>query len=348
MWYQLKTIDFLGKKIGDGCIPHIIAEIGVNFKTFEEGKRLVDASVDAGADSIKIQTFKAKMVASKKAIFDLPKIGKISQYEIFKKLELSDNVQKRLFAYTKKKGIMFFSTPADKFDVNFLESLDMGIYKVGSDDATNIPFLEYVAKLKKPTIVSTGMCNMKEVMDIKDIFFSCGNEKLAILHAVTKYPTEPKFTNLKVINTLKKKLKIPVGYSDHCLGIDVCKAAIGLGANIIEKHVTMDKRQEGPDHVLSATPSELKSLVLFAKIFHQSLGDGRKKPAICEEFTIKESRKSVVAIVEIPKGKTIKKNMISIKRPGYGIKPKDKMKVIGKKTRKFIKKDEPIKWSNLN
>lgn len=343
----MQTLDFEGRKIGDAFPAYIISEIGVNFSTFEEGKKLIDASIAAGADCVKIQTFKAEALTTKDAIFDLPKIGKVSQYKVFKELELSDSLQKKLFDYAKKKNIVFFSTPADKQDVNFLEELNMPIYKIGSDDATNTPFIEYIAKLKKPTFVSTGMCNMKEVLDIKEIFSSNNNDKLAILHCVTKYPTEPEFANLKSINTLKKKLKIPIGYSDHSLGIDVCKTAVSIGANIIEKHVTMNKHLKGPDHILSATPKELKELVNFSKIAFSCLGNGIKKPAACEEFTRKESRKSIVTIKNIMKGDKISKNMIKIMRPGYGIQPKDFNKIIGKTAKHDIKIDQVLKWTDL-
>ena len=343
----MQTLDFEGRKIGDAYPAYVISEIGVNFNTFDEGKKLIDASVAAGVDCVKIQTFKAETLTTKDAIFDLPKVGKISQYKVFKELELSDSLQKKLFDYARKKKIIFFSTPADKQDVNFLEKLDMPIYKIGSDDATNIPFIEYIAKLKKPTLVSTGMCNMKEVLEIKEVFSSNNNNKLSILHCVTKYPMDPEFANLKAINTLKRKLKIPIGYSDHSLGIDVCKTAVSIGANIIEKHVTMDKRQKGPDHILSATPKELKELTAFSKIAFSSLGNGIKKPAKCEEFTRKESRKSIVTIKNIMKGDKISKNMIKIMRPGYGIPPKDFKKIIGKTAKHDVNVDHVLKWTDL-
>ncbi len=347
MQKDLQVVDFLGKKVGDGYPAYVISEIGVNFKTFEEGKRLIDASVEAGADSVKIQTFKADNLATHDAIFDLPKIGKVSQYDVFKELELSDDVQKKLFDYARKKKLVLFSTPADKHDVDFLEEQNMSIYKIGSDDATNIPLLKYVAKLKKPTIVSTGMCTMDEVVQIKDIFSSYDNKKLVMLHCITKYPTDPKFVNLNAINTMKQKLKIPIGYSDHCLGIDVCKAAISIGANVIEKHVTMNKKQKGPDHILSATPTELKKLVEYSKFFVIVAGNGIKTPAQCEKFTRKESRKSILALTNIPKGATINESMITIKRPGYGIEPKFFRNVIGKRSKSDIKKDQVIRWSDL-
>lgn len=343
----MQTLNFLGRRIGNNFPAYIISEIGVNFKTFNEGKKLIDASISAGVDCVKIQTFKAENLTTKNAMFDLPKIGKIPQFNVFKKYELSAELQKKLFQYAKKKKIVLFSTPSDKHDINFLEELEMPIYKIGSDDATNIPLLEYIANLKKPTIVSTGMCTMREVLEIKDVFTSCNNNQLAILHCVTKYPTDPKYANLTVIGSMKKKLKIPIGYSDHCKGIEVCKAAIALGANIIEKHVTLDKRQKGPDHILSATPHELKKLVEFSHIVFSSLGTGKKEPALCEENARKESRKSIIAIKNIPQGSKIKESMIKIMRPGYGIKPKYLRKVVGKKVRSDIKKDQVIEWSDI-
>lgn len=345
---MMQTLDYEGRKIGNGHRTYIISEIGVNFSTFGEGKRLIDESVAAGADCVKIQTFKAENITTKDAIFDLPKIGKISQYAIFRDLELSESLQRKLFDYARKKKIVFFSTPSDRHDVNFLEELGMSIYKIGSDDATNMPFLEYVAKLKKPTIVSTGMCNMKEVMKIQDIFRSNNNDKLSILHCVTKYPVDPEFANLQAVNTLKKRLKIPIGYSDHSIGTDVCKVAISLGANMIEKHVTLDKRQKSVDHILSATPKELRDLVVFSKMAFSCLGTGIKKPAECEAFTRKESRKSIMAARDIKKHEKISKNMVKILRPGYGIPPEDFKKIVTMTARHDLEKNQILKWSDLS
>ena len=345
---SLKELNFCGKKIGDKNSPYFISEIGINFKTFEEGKKLIDASIDAGADCVKIQTFKAEKVANKSAMFDLPNIGRVSQYDIFKEVELPIDVQKKLFVYAKKKKIIFFSTPADIDDVKFLETFDMPIYKIGSDDATNIPLLECVAKLKKPTIISTGMCTMKEVIDIKRIFDKNHNSNLAILHCVTKYPTDPKFVNLSAMETLKKRLKIPIGYSDHCIGIEVCKAAISMGANIIEKHVTLNKRQKGPDHILSATPNELKQLIDYSKVYFSAIGTGKKEPAECEQFTRKESRKSIIAIKKIQKNEKITEDMLYLKRPGYGISPNFFNKIIGLRAKKDINKDKILQWSDID
>lgn len=344
----MKPVDFCGRKVGDGHRAYIISEIGVNFRTFADGKRLIDESVAAGADCVKIQTFRADTVTTKDAMFDLPKIGKVPQYDIFKDLEISDSLHVKLFDYAKKKKIVFFSTPSNKRDVDFLENLDMPVYKIGSDDATNIPLLERVAKLNKPTIVSTGMCNMGEVEDIREIFSSNSNNKLVILHCVTKYPMEPEFANLRAVDTMKKKLKIPVGYSDHSVGTDVCKAAIAIGANMIEKHVTLNKRQRGPDHVLSATPKELGDLVRFSRTSFSSMGTGTKRPAACEVFTRKESRKSIMTVADIRKNQKILEGMIRVMRPGYGIQPKYFKKVVGMTARRDLKKDQPLKWKDLS
>ncbi|CAI9831663.1 N-acylneuraminate-9-phosphate synthase [Nitrosopumilaceae archaeon] len=343
----MRTLEYEGRKIGDGHRPYIISEIGVNFGTFEDGKRLIDESVAAGADCVKIQTFKADSITTKDAVLDLPNVGKVSQYKVFKELELSDSLQRRLFKYARKKKVVFFSTPTDKRDVDFLEDVGMPIYKIGSDDATNLPFIEYVAKLGKPTIISTGMCNMSEVMEIRDVFSSNDNDKLSILHCVTKYPTEPEFVNLRAMDTMKRRLGIPVGYSDHSIGMDVCMAAVAAGANIIEKHVTLDKRQKGPDHVLSATPRELRRLVDFSHVAFASMGSGSKKPAECEVFTRRESRKSVTALRDIREGEKITKSMVRIMRPGHGIKPKDVKKVIGMRARLNLKRHQTLRWKDL-
>ncbi len=343
----MQQVDFLGQKIGDGNRPHIISEIGVNFRTLDEGKKLIDLSIKAGADSVKIQTFKAENLTSKEALFDLPSRGIQSQFDVFQDLEIPEEIQRCLFSYAESQKVLFFSTPSDKHDVNFLESLGMKIYKIGSDDANNLPFLEYVAQLKKPTIVSTGMCTMEETEQVKEVFSSHDNHNLVLLHCVTKYPVEPQYVNLKAINSMKQKLQIPVGYSDHSIGIDVCKAAIAVGANVIEKHVTLDKNQKGPDHVLSASPTELSELVSFSKLFYSALGNGVKKPAECEAFTRKESRKSVIALQNIPIGTVLKEDLLGVKRPGHGIPPSRFKELIGKTTKTEIKKDQMIKWSDL-
>lgn len=335
-------------RIGDGNPVFIIAEIGGNFSTFEQGRKLVDSAISCGANAVKIQTFKAENYVSKFATFTMPNVGgKKKQLEIIKKLELDYEIQKKMFDYCKKKKIIFFSTPSHKTDVDFLEGIGNKIYKIGSDDLTNLPLMKYVAKLQKPTIISTGMSNFEEVYDVVKIFRREKNRQLAILHCVSMYPHEPKFANLNVIQMMKKKFDLPIGWSDHTLGIETSVTAATMGANIVEKHFTLNKKAKGPDHAISADPIDLEKMVQNIRLMEKMRGDGLKSPAYCELGNRKNVRKSVVALKNIKKGTKITRNLLEIKRPGFGIPPNRIEEIIGKKTRKMIKMDMPIKYTDL-
>ncbi len=335
-------------RIGDGNPVFIIAEIGGNFSTFEQGRKLVDSAISCGANAVKIQTFKAENYVSKFATFTMPNVGgKKKQLEIIKKLELDYEIQKKMFDYCKKKKIIFFSTPSHKTDVDFLEGIGNKIYKIGSDDLTNIPLMKYVAKLQKPTIISTGMSNFEEVYDVVKIFRREKNRQLAILHCVSMYPHEPKFANLNVIQMMKKKFDLPIGWSDHTLGIETSVTAATMGANIVEKHFTLNKKAKGPDHAISADPIDLEKMVQNIRLMEKMRGDGLKSPAYCELGNRKNVRKSVVALKNIKKGTKITRNLLEIKRPGFGIPPNRIEEIVGKKTRKMIKMDMPIKYTDL-
>ena len=339
----------IGKKIiGNGKPVYVIAEIGGNFSTFKDGKKLIDSAIQSGADSVKIQTYKAENYVSKFATFDMPGVGgKKNQLKIIKKLELSFDIQKKLYEYCKKKKITIFSTPSHVSDVEFLENIGNGIYKIGSDDLTNLPFIKKISKLQKPTIISTGMSTLTDVRNAVKTFFSTGNKKLILLHCVSMYPFETKYANLSTIETMKKEFNLPVGWSDHTIGVETCITAATLGANIVEKHFTIDKKSKGPDHILSADPNELKFMINSIRTMELAKGNGIKVPAKCEIKNVNDIRKSVVASTIIPKQTKITKDMLTIKRPGIGIPPKDFDKIIGKKTNRTIKYDEPIKWRFL-
>ena len=335
-------------RIGDGNPVFIIAEIGGNFSTFEQGRKLIDSAISCGANAVKIQTFKAENYVSKFATFTMPNVGgKKKQLEIIKELELDYKIQKKMFDYCKKKKIIFFSTPSHKTDVDFLEGIGNKIYKIGSDDLTNIPLMKYVAKLQKPTIISTGMSNFEEVYDVVKIFRREKNRQLAILHCVSMYPHEPKFANLNVIQMMKKKFELPIGWSDHTLGIETSVTAATMGANIVEKHFTLNKKAKGPDHAISADPIDLEKMVQNIRLMEKMRGNGLKSPAYCELGNRKNVRKSVVALKNIKKGTKITRNLLEIKRPGFGIPPNRIEEIVGKKTRKMIKMDMPIKYTDL-
>ena len=335
-------------KIGDANPVFIIAEIGGNFSTYEQGKKLINSAISCGVNAVKIQTFKAENYISKFATFTMPNVGgKRKQLEIIKKLELDYKIQKKLFQYCKKKKIIFFSTPSHKTDVDFLEEINNEIYKIGSDDLTNLPLMKYVAKLQKPTIISTGMSNFEEVNDVVKIFRREKNEQLAILHCVSMYPHDPKYANLSTIQMMKKKLNLPIGWSDHTLGIETSVAAATMGANIVEKHFTLNKKAKGPDHALSADPSELSKMIQNIRMVEKAKGNGIKSPASCELMNRKNVRKSIVSLKDIKKGTKITRNILEIKRPGNGISPNMIKEIIGKKAKKRIKMDMPIKFTDL-
>lgn len=342
------------KKVGIGntTIGHeeptfIITEIGGNFTTFEEAKLLIDAAIDVGANAVKLQTYKAKTIASKKAIFDMENTGVASQYELFEKYEIDYNLHKSIFDYAVKEEILIFSTPSYYDDVDMLTELGVPAHKIGSDDVCNLPFLKYVAETDLPIILSTGMSTLKEVQDAVDTILGCGNDQLILLHCVTNYPTHPESVNLKAIETLRNEFGLPAGYSDHTLGTHIPIAAAAMGACVIEKHFTLDKNAEGPDHMLSADPTEMKQIVEGIRTVEKAKGDGVKRPIKSEMITRKNNRKSIVAVADIPKETVLARNMIDIKRPGYGIPPKYIELIVGRTARKDIPKEAVITWEML-
>lgn len=338
--------------IKDRVISHesptfIIAEIGGNFLTFNEGKALIDKACEIGVDAVKIQTFRADTVTSKKAMYDMENTGKANQYELFKKFELSNEVHTQVFDYAKDKNILLFSTPGHQTDVDYLERYDMPCYKIGSDDVCNLPLIKYIAELGKPILLATGMCTMEEVRESVGAILGTGNNQLILLHCVTNYPTYPESVNLKAIETMRNEFGLPVGYSDHTIGIYIPIAAAAMGACVIEKHFTLDKNAEGPDHMLSADPFEMKQIVDGIRIIEKARGDGVKRPAKSEMVTRKNNRKSIVAVKNISRGTMISRDMIDIKRPGYGIPPKYIELIVGRTAKKDIEAEDAITWEMI-
>lgn len=329
----------IGKKIIKEQSPcFIIAEAGVNHNgDFSLAKKLVDVAKQAGADAVKFQTFKSENVV----------IGKKQTHlEMLKKLELNYQDFEKLKRYCDKKKIIFLSTPHSEDAVNFLNSL-ISVFKIGSGDLTNIPFLIKVAKKKKLMILGTGMANLAEVGEAVKTIKKTGNNKIILLHCTTNYPCPLEEVNLKAMIILKKEFGLPIGYSDHTLGITVPVMAVAMGAQILEKHFTLDKNLSGPDHKASLTPKELKEMVKAIRDTEKALGNGLKKPFKSEERIKKLVRKSIVARQDIPKGVKVKKDMLIVKRPGIGIIPKYLDKIIGKKAKRNIKKDNLISFKDL-
>ncbi|MDR0605715.1 MAG: N-acetylneuraminate synthase family protein [Bacteroidales bacterium] len=327
---------------------YIVAEIGGNFINFEQAKILVDAAKECGVDAVKLQTYVADTVASKKAMFDMENTGMMSQYDLFRKFQIDKSLHKQVFDYIDEKGLDWFSTPSHWTDVQMLNGLGVAAYKIGSDDGVNIPFLKYVAEQGKPVILATGMCTMQEVEESVNTILSTGNDKLILLHAVTSYPTHPEDVNLRAMVSMMNAFPgIPVGYSDHTFGITAAVCAAAMGARVIEKHFTCDKKADGPDHMLSADPSEMKEIVDRIREFEVMRGNGIKRPADSERTTRINNRKSIVINKPIKAGDAITKKHIDIKRPGTGIYPRYFDQILGRKVSKDLDTDDILMWEDL-
>ncbi|MHC1682814.1 MAG: N-acetylneuraminate synthase [Clostridiaceae bacterium] len=329
----------------------IIAEAGVNHNgDIENAKKLVDIAFEAGADAVKFQTFITENLVTKNAVkakYQEQNTGNGYQYEMLKNLELSFDDHTILKKYCDEKGILFMSTPFDFESVDLLEKLNISIYKIASGDLTNIPLLEYISKLNKPIIISTGMSNLREIEIALEAISGGSNNKISLLHCTSNYPTNYKEVNLNAMVTLKNAFKLSVGYSDHTEGVEIPIAAVAMGAEIIEKHFTLDKNLKGPDHKASLNSLELKSMIKSIRNLEQAFGDGIKRCNDSEKIIKSVGRKSIVAKTDINMGDSINSENITIKRPEGGIPPEYFKKIIGKKALCNIKKDSFIKWTFL-
>ncbi|OGU78035.1 MAG: N-acetylneuraminate synthase [Stygiobacter sp. RIFOXYC12_FULL_38_8] len=329
----------------------IIAEAGVNHNgNIELAFKLIDAAKNAGADAVKFQTFKANTLVSKKAEkADYQKQTTSldeSQYEMIKKLELSLKDHHNLIAYCKQKGIQFLSSPFDLESIDLLNELGLDVFKIPSGEIVNLPYLRKLGKLNKNVILSTGMSDLGEIEDAIDVLFENGTdkEKITILQCNTEYPTPYKDVNLKAMLTIKNAFDVKVGYSDHTKGIEVPIAAVVLGAEVIEKHFTLDRNMEGPDHKASLEPDELKLMVQSIRNIEKALGSGIKKPSPSELKNKPIARKSLIAIKEIKKGEFFSEENIGIKRPGNGISPMRWDEVVGSVANKEFSADDLIEF----
>ena len=329
----------------------IIAEAGVNHNgSIETAKKMIDKAVEADVDIIKFQTFKSEKLVSKsaqQAEYQKKNIGSStdnSQLNMLKILELSHSDHQELIEYCNQKGIKFFSTAFDLESVDYLHSLNIGLWKIPSGEITNYPYLKKIAQFGEPVILSTGMCEMKDIEAALKVLTDNGlsKDKISILHCNTEYPTPFKDVNLLAMNELKERFGVRVGYSDHTKGIEVPIAAVALGAEIIEKHFTLDRNMEGPDHKASLEPDELKAMVSSIRNIEFALGDGHKTVSESERKNIAVARKSIVAAKNIKAGEVFNENNLTVKRPGNGISPMDWEKVIGKTAKKDFVEDQLI------
>lgn len=328
----------------------IIAEAGVNHNgSLDIAKRLVDEATDAGVDIVKFQTFKAEKLVSKsakQAEYQQRNMGKTddSQYSMLKKLELSPLQHEELIDYCREKGIRFFSTAFDMDSIEYLHSLNLGLWKIPSGEITNYPYLRKIAQYGEPVILSTGMCELSDIEAAIQVLLSHGLQKnqITVLHCNTEYPTPMRDVNLKAMLEIERKFGVAVGYSDHTEGIEVPIAAVALGATVIEKHFTLDKNMDGPDHKASLEPQDLRAMVKAIRNIEQALGSGHKVISASERKNIEVARKSIVAACPIRKGDLLTDENLTVMRPGNGISPMRWEEVIGTYATRNYQEEEPI------
>ena len=329
----------------------IIAEAGVNHNgSLELAKRLVDEAASAGADLIKFQTFHADKLVSKSArqaeyqCHNMGTSAEDTQYAMLKRLELSREQHEELVAHCRTKGIRFFSTAFDLDSIDYLHSLNLGLWKIPSGEITNYPYLKKIARYGEPVILSTGMCELSDIEAALQVLLANGvrKEQITILHCNTEYPTPMTDVNLKAMLEIGRTFGVKVGYSDHTEGIEVPIAAVALGATVIEKHFTLDKAMEGPDHKASLEPTELRAMIKAIRNIEQALGDGHKVISESERKNITVARKSIVAACLIRKGELLTEQNLTVKRPGNGISPMRWEEVVGTYATRDYQEEEPI------
>jgi N-acetylneuraminate synthase/N,N'-diacetyllegionaminate synthase len=341
-----------GRIVGDNSKCYIIAEAGVNHNgDIDLAKELISEARRNDADAIKFQTFYAKdLILENTAKANYQKSNendRETQYQMIKNLELNQENFIELYEYSRKKNISFLSSPFDIKSVDFLDSIGISAFKIPSGEITNIPLIEHASLKKRPIILSTGMSNLEEIRDAVTIIKK-NTEYLILLHCISSYPTKYDDVNLRAINTLRSEFNLPVGFSDHTIGIAVPIAAVAFGACIIEKHFTLNKNYKGPDHKISLEPEELREMIKSIRIVEKALGNGIKVPTNEEEEMKKIVRKSIVSKSDIPKGAIITKDLIDLKRPGTGIEPRYIKDIIGRKTIKEIKKNQLLSWDMIS
>lgn len=334
----------------------IIAEAGVNHNgNMDMAKQLIDVAAEAGVDYVKFQTFKTEKLVSavaKKAEYQVKNIAdpsSDSQFEMLKKLELNVDQHHELIAYCKQKNIRFLSTAFDLESIDLLNSLGIELFKIPSGEITNLPYLKKIGALNKKVILSTGMCTMSEIEDAINELVQLGTvkEKISVLHCTTDYPTAMQDVNLNAMLSIKQQLNVPVGYSDHTLGIEVPIAAVAMGAMIIEKHFTLNKTLPGPDHKASLEPAELKAMVAAIRNIEKALGSADKQPTASEKKNMLVARKSIHLVKNLQKDHILSESDLIMKRPGDGISPMLLERVIGKKLKMDLKTEHKLSWEDL-
>ena len=338
--------------VGPGSPCFIIAEAGVNHNgDVESARRLVDVAVEAGADAVKFQTFHAGKLASidaPKAEYQLQTTPDAeSQLEMLRGLELSPQAHRELQAYCAERGVLFMSTPFDNESADLLDELKVPVFKIGSGEITNWPLLEHVAAKGKPLILSTGMSYLSEVDEAVRVIRGLGCDQLILLHCVTNYPAEPADANLRAMQTMAMAFDVPVGYSDHTLGINVPVAAVALGACVIEKHFTLDRTLPGPDQAASLEPNEFSAMVAGIRTVEAALGQAKKEPSPSEMANRRIARRSLAASVDIPAGSVLERHTLTTLRPATGIQPPVLEEILGLRVIRPLNAGQILEWGHL-
>ncbi|HEY0366982.1 MAG TPA: N-acetylneuraminate synthase [Pyrinomonadaceae bacterium] len=337
----MQSVQIGNKLIGPGQPVFVIAEAGVNHNgDLKVARALIDVAVEARADAVKFQTFRADRLATAdapKAEYQLRTTGnEEAQFEMLRRLELSADAHRELQSYCHERGMIFLSTPFDEEAVDLLDELGVPAFKISSGDLTNSPLLEYVASKGKPVILSTGMSELSELIEAVSGLNTAGCETPILLHCVSNYPADPAEVNLRAMQTMRAAFDVPVGFSDHTEGMDISLAAVALGACVIEKHFTLDRTLPGPDHRASLEPAELRELVRSIRRVETALGSGRKVPTATEVETAKVARRSLVAARDIPPGTILERKMVVMRRPGTGMLPAMLDKLLGRQAIRAI------------
>lgn len=332
-------IEINRKKIGLDNPTYFIAEAGLNHNgDIKIAKKLIDEANKAGADAVKFQTYNSEEFLTTSSKY----------FEFFKNVELSYEDFGELNDYAKNTGITFFSSPFDINSATELKKIGVPCFKIASSDLTNLPLVKHISKMKLPMIISTGLATMEDITNTVNLCYSEDNDKIALMHCVADYPTKPEETNLLAIETMRKHFNLPIGYSDNGESSLVDIVAVSLGANFIERHFTLDKKMNGPDHSFSISPIELTTLISQIRLIEKIRGNGIKSPTSSELNNKIEIRKSITTRNGITKEEIFSEENLTIKRPATGIEPKFLDQVLGKKASKNIKKDVPLQWSDIS
>jgi N-acetylneuraminate synthase/N,N'-diacetyllegionaminate synthase len=331
-----KTVKIRDRLVGAGEPAFIIAEIGSNHdRNLRQAKELIDVVAESKADAVKFQLFKAEGFYSRSD----------PMFSVMKENELPREWVPELYEYVQDKGIIFLASPFDEEAVDILQEVGSPAFKIASSETVNLSLVRYIALKKKPLIISTGMCNLADVYEAVEVVYATGNEGIILLHTSSLYPTEPQDVNLLAMDTLSNAFHLPVGYSDHTLGLLMPAVAVARGACVIEKHLTLSRTLKGPDHSYALEPDEFKQMVKAIREVEQSLGSPEVKMLPGEKKSAR--RNSIIAKTDIPKGTVITKDMILVKRPALGIEPRFIEGVVGQRTKRNIKKDEAVIWDMI-